>query len=254
VGAGHTHKLHVHGHSVVHRLPAHVKLLALLLFMLTVVATPREAIWAFLLYAGLLAIVAAIAGIKPGFIARRMVVEIPFLIFALLLPFIATGPKIDVLGIPMSENGLWGAWNLIAKATLGVVASILLAATTEPRDVILGLQRLRVPQTLVQIMAFMVRYIDVIGDEMQRMRIARESRAFEAKHLGQLKIVAHAAGALFIRSYERGERVHLAMLSRGYTGSLPAFDAPAADLRAWAVGATLPVLAVLIATIAWMTL
>jgi cobalt/nickel transport system permease protein len=254
VGAGHTHKLHVHGHSLVHRLPAHVKLLALLLFMLVVVGTPREAFWAFGLYAVMLATVAAVAGVKPGFISRRMVVEVPFVVFALLLPFIATGPKVEVLGIPLSENGLWGAWNLLAKATLGVVASILLAATTEPRDVILGLQRLRVPQTLVQIMAFMVRYIDVIGDEMQRMRIARESRAFEAKTLGQLKIVAHAAGALFIRSYERGERVYLAMLSRGYTGSLPAFDAPAASARSWAIGATLPLTAAIIATIAWVTL
>lgn len=237
-----------------HQLPAHVKLLALLTFMLIVVATPREAIWAFGAYALMLVVVAGVSGIGGGFIVRRMVVEVPFLVFAVLLPFIATGPRIDVLGIPLSENGLWGAWNLIAKATLGVVASILLAATTEPRDVILGLQRLRVPQTLVQIMAFMVRYIDVIGDEMQRMRIARESRAFEAKGLGQLKIVAHAAGALFIRSYERGERVYLAMLSRGYSGSLPAFDAPAADARAWAIGATLPIAAATIATLAWMTL
>jgi cobalt/nickel transport system permease protein len=235
-------------------LPAHVKLLALLAFLIVVVATPREAFWAFGVYALLLGIVASVAGIGPRFIVPRMAVEIPFVVFALLLPFIAVGEKVDVLGIPMSEAGLLGAWNILAKGTLGVVASILLAATTEPRDIILGLQRLRVPQTMVQIMAFMIRYADVVGDDMRRMRIARESRAFEGRSLAHLKVVAQSAGALFIRSYERGERVHLAMLSRGYDGRLPAFNAPAASMRSWATAATLPVCAALVALTAWMTM
>jgi cobalt/nickel transport system permease protein len=244
----------VHGHSVVHRLPAHTKILALLGFLIIVVATPREAFWAFGAYALLLVVVARVAGIGPRFISRRMVVEIPFVVFALLLPFIAVGEKVDVLGIPMSQEGLLGAWNLLAKATLGVVASILLAATTEPRDVVVGLQRLRVPQMMVQIMAFMIRYADVVGDDMRRMRIARESRGFQARHLGHLKVVAQSAGALFIRAYERGERVHLAMLSRGYTGALPAFDARAARAGEWATAASLPAVAALVSLLAWIGL
>src|SRR3712207_9090216 len=64
--------------------------------------------------------------------------------------------------------GLWAAWNLLAKATLGVVTSILLAATTDLRDVLTGLERLRMPTLIVQIMTFMLRYADVITDEMRR--------------------------------------------------------------------------------------
>jgi cobalt/nickel transport system permease protein len=150
-----------------------------------------------------------------------MVVEVPFVIFALLMPIVSTGERIDVVGLSLSEAGLVSAWNLLAKGTLGVVASILLGATTDARDLLMGLHRLRLPSRLVEIAAFMVRYIDVVVAEMQRMRVARESRAFEARHLGHLRVVARSAGALFIRTYERGERVHLAMLSRGYTGSMP---------------------------------
>ena len=121
----------------------------------------------------------------------------------------------------MSEPGLLAAWALLAKGTLGVLASLLLAATTEPRDLLLGLERLRLPQQLVQIMGFMIRYVDVVTDEMRRMRIARESRGFTARNPRHWPVVARSLGALFIRSYERGERVHLAMVSRGYTGRLP---------------------------------
>jgi cobalt/nickel transport system permease protein len=72
----------------------------------------------------------------------------------------------------------------------------------------------------VQIMGFMIRYVDVVSDEMRRMRIALESRGFSARNPRHWPVLARSAGALFIRSYERGERVHLAMVSRGYTGSL----------------------------------
>jgi cobalt/nickel transport system permease protein len=99
-----------------------------------------------------------------------------------------------------------------------VLASLTLAATTEPHHLLQGLERLRLPHQLVQIMGFMVRYLDVVSDEMRRMRIARESRGFTARNPRHWPVLARSAGALFIRSYERGERVHLAMVSRGYTG------------------------------------
>jgi cobalt/nickel transport system permease protein len=221
MGAGHGHKLHYHGHSWLHRRPAHHKLLALLAFMLVVVATPREWFLAFGIYLLALAAVVISSQVPPTYILKRMVVEVPFVVFAVLMPFIATGPRTEVLGLTVSESGLLSAWGLLAKGTLGVIASLTLAATTEPRDLLLGLQRLHVPAQLVQIMGFMIRYLEVVADEMQRMRIARESRGFTARGIRHWPVVARSAGALFIRSYERGERVHLAMLSRGYTGSLP---------------------------------
>ena len=94
-----------------------------------------------------------------------------------------------------------------------MLASLVLAATTEPRDLLAGLERLRVPALLVQIMTFMVRYLEVIAGELRadadRPRVAR----LRGPASVAWPVLAPAAGALFIRSYERGERVHLAMLS-----------------------------------------
>ncbi|MFI6395702.1 cobalt ECF transporter T component CbiQ [Nonomuraea sp. NPDC050547] len=240
MGAGHHHQLYRPGGSLVHRLPAQCKLLAVLAFAIVVVATPREAFWAFGCYAALLGVVAAVARVPLTFVARRMVIELPFVLFAFLIPVIGMGERTTVLGLSLSVPGLWAAWNILAKASLGVVASILLAATTEPRAVLMGAQRLRVPSLLVQIAMFMLRYMDVIVDEMRRMKVARESRGFEARNMRHIPVIARSAGALFIRSYERGERVHLAMLSRGYDGRMPVVQEISASVRQWAIALALP--------------
>ncbi|WP_182524239.1 cobalt ECF transporter T component CbiQ [Nocardioides dongkuii] len=221
MGAGHGHRLHYHGHSPLHRAPAHLKLLALLAFVLAVVATPRE--W-YAAYAGFLAVllgVIALSGVPFGYLAKRMVVEVPFVVFAVLMPFVATGPRTEVLGLSVSEPGLLAAWGLLAKGTLGVLASLTMAATTEPTAVLAGLQRLRMPELIVQIMGFMIRYLDVVTAEMGRMLTSMRSRGCEPRSPRHWPALARSLGALFIRSYERGERVHLAMVSRGYTGRLP---------------------------------
>ncbi|MEZ5096915.1 MAG: cobalt ECF transporter T component CbiQ [Nocardioides sp.] len=227
MGAGHGHRLHYHGHSVVHRAPAHVKIAALLVSMLVVVATPRTWFPAFGLYLTVLAAVVLASKVPPSYLLKRMVVEIPFVVFAVLVPFVATGPQVELLGLGLSRPGLWSAWALLAKGTLGVLAALTLAATTEPEQILRGLERLRLPHLLVQIMGFMIRYLDVVTAELGRMRVAMRSRGFDARSPRHWPALGRALGALFIRSYERGERVHLAMLSRGYTGRLPDLGAPA---------------------------
>jgi cobalt/nickel transport system permease protein len=221
MGAGHGHKLHYHGHSSIHRAPAHLKLVSLLGFMLLVVATPRDWHPAFAVYAVVLLAVVGVSRVPPVYLAKRMAIEIPFVVFALLVPFVAQGPHVQVLGLSLSEPGLVAAAGLLMKGTLGVLASLTLAATTEPEDVLRGLQRLRMPDLIVQIMGFMIRYLDVVTGEMGRMLTAMRSRGCNPRSPRHWPALARSLGALFIRSYERGERVHLAMLSRGYTGTLP---------------------------------
>ena len=216
MGAGHGHKLHFHGHSPVHRAPAHLKIVALVAFMLVVVATPREWYAAFAVYLAVLLVVIAVSRVPVGYLARRMVVEVPFVFFAALMPFVATGPQVEVLGVGVSEAGLLGAWGLLVKGTLGVLASLTLAATTEPSELLRGLERLRMPLLIVQIMGFMIRYLDVVTGEMGRMTVAMRSRGCDPRSPRHWPAMARSLGALFVRSYERGERVHLAMLSRGH--------------------------------------
>ncbi|WDO07902.1 cobalt ECF transporter T component CbiQ [Streptomyces murinus] len=251
MGAGHAHRLYRHTDSPVHALPPHTKLAAAFLFVLVVVSTPREAIWAFGVYAVLLAAVARGARVPAGFLLRRLLIEVPFVAFAVLMPFVAEGERVQVLGLSLSVNGLWGAWNVLAKGTLGVAASVLLAATTELRQLLLGLERLKLPPLLVQIASFMIRYGDVITDEMRRMRIARASRGFEARGVRHWGVLAKSAGALFIRSYERGERVHLAMVSRGYAGSMPVIDEVTASPAQWRRALALPCSALVVCLLGW---
>jgi cobalt/nickel transport system permease protein len=216
MGAGHGHRLHYHGHSVVHRAPAHLKLVALVGFMLVVVATPRQWYPVFGGYLVLLLAVVAVSRVPFGYLAKRMVVELPFLVFAALMPFVATGSKVEVLGMSLSEPGLVAAWGLVAKGTIGVLASLTLAATTEPAHVLEGLRRLRMPTLIVEIMGFMIRYLDVVTADLGRMLTAMRSRGVDPRSPRHWPALARTLGALFVRSYERGERVHLAMLSRGY--------------------------------------
>lgn len=255
MGAGHAHKLYRPGNSPVHDLPPHCKLAATFGFVIVVVSTPREAVWAFGLYAVLIAAAAAVARIPAGFMLRRMLIEVPFVAFAVLMPFVAQGERVSLnvggLGMSLSVSGLWGAWNVLAKGTLGVAASVLLASTTELRSLLLGLQRLKLPPLLVQIASFMIRYGDVISDELRRMSIARRSRGFEARGIRQWGVLAKTAGALFIRSYERGERVYLAMVSRGYAGSMPVIDEVSATRTQWARAAALPVTALAVCVLGW---
>ncbi|NEA90671.1 cobalt ECF transporter T component CbiQ [Streptomyces sp. SID7958] len=252
MGAGHAHRLYRPADSPVHALPPHTKLAAVFAFVLVVVSTPREAVWAFAGYAVLLGVVAGLARVPAGFLLRRMLIEVPFVAFAVLLPFVAEGARTDVLGLSLSVDGLWGAWNVLAKGTLGVAASVLLAATTDLRDLLRGLERLGLPSLLVQIAAFMVRYGDVVTDEVRRMRIARASRGFEARGPRHWGVLAKSAGALFIRSYERGERVHLAMLSRGYTGAMPVVDEVTASRAQWSRAGALPAAALVLCVLGWV--
>ena len=109
----------MHGHSPVHEL-AEAKVAATVLFVFAVVVTPREAFWAFGLDAAIVIAVALVAAVPLGRLARRLVIELPFLAFALFLPFIGQGERVQVGFLSLSVAGLWGAWNILIKGTLGV--------------------------------------------------------------------------------------------------------------------------------------
>lgn len=251
MGAGHVHALYVHGDSPLHRLAPQCKVAAAFGFVIAVVSTPREALWAFGAYAVVLASVAATASLPPTVVGRRLLVQVPFLAFAVFLPFVGQGPQVEVAGLQLSVDGLWGAWNILAKGTLGVAATVIMAATTPVPEILHGLDRLRLPRVVTAITGFMVRYLDLTVEEARRMAIARQSRGHDPRWLWQTRAVAASAGTLFIRSFERGERVHLAMVSRGYDGALPSYGAAAAGRAEWAWALSVPALATAISLVAW---
>lgn len=238
-------RLYIHRHSVVHSLPSHLKIIGVLLFVLVVVSTPITLWPAFIIFLSLV-IAAAIAGkISLFTLSKRALIEIPFIFFAVLMPFFGTGERFELGPLNLYRDGLLAGLSIVAKGTLGVLSAVILSTTTTAREILRGLERLRLPTIMVQIASFMLRYVNVISDEMERMKIARQSRGFDATGVKHWKVIATSAAALFIRSYERGERVHLAMLSRGFDGELPHTEVKSVGTRAWLIALTIPTLALI---------
>jgi cobalt/nickel transport system permease protein len=251
VSGGHAHDLHgVPVESPVQRLDASVKVACLLGFVLAVVATRPQAMVAFAGYAALVAVAVVAARLPVRVLLRRMAIELPFVAFAFALPFIGTGERTDVAGVSLSIAGLWGAWSILAKASLGVAATVVLSWSTPVADVLTGLDRLGMPRVIVVIAGFMVRYLHVLGGELGRLQVARVSRGDDPRWPWQGKAVAATAGTLFVRSYERGERVQQAMVARGFTGRFP--TTTVAGPRAWFPALLWPAAAWAVAAGAWL--
>lgn len=253
MAGAHRHLL-VHSHSPIHRIAPEAKIVATFLFAVGVALTPRKAVWAFVIDALVIAILMAVAGYKPRQALVRFAAVLPFVGFALFIPIVASGEQTSVLGLSLSIEGLWASWNVLAKATLGTGASLVLAGTTPIPEVVRGLGRLRMPPIVVSIVAFMFRYLDLIVEEMGRMRVAMTARGHDPRWLWQAKPIASAAGAMFVRSYERGERVHSAMLARGYTGTMPQLDHEPATPTDWVRSLAVPVVPIALAITAALVL
>lgn len=228
--------------SAVRSLPPETKLVALVMFALVVVATPAAA-WPVAVAAAVgLAVVAVIARVPYGWALRRAGVELPFVAFALLMPFVATGPRTPVGPLVLSEAGLVGGALVLVRATLGLGAALVLAASTPPHEIIEGLGRLRLPRALVDVLTHMIRFLDLVADDLHRQGIAHAARGDHRSRVVRLAATAASAGHLFVRCVERGERLQLAMLSRGYRGALPPTGRTGPSVGEWARALALPAL------------
>ena len=245
--------LHVHGTSPIHRLAPEAKLLGLLGFVVTVAITPRQWMIAFAIDATVLLDVLVAARLTPRVVLGRLTAILPFVAFAFLFPFIGDGETISILEISLSIDGLWASWNVLAKATLGGAASIAVTATTPIPELLTGLSRLRVPAAVVAIIGFMFRYLDLMVDEFGRMRRAMAARAHNPQWLWQSRPLASSAGALFVRTYERGERIHDAMAARGFTGTMPTLSEGRTTQNDWLLAAIPAVVSVVGLTIVGLT-
>jgi cobalt/nickel transport system permease protein len=207
---------------------------------LVAVSTPITRWQTFIALFALVITAALFSKIPLLLLLKRALIEIPFVFFAILMPFFGEGERFEIAGIQLYREGLLAGTSIVAKGSLGVLAAVILSTTTTAREILRGLERLKLPTVMVQIASFMLRYVNVISDEMERMKIARESRGFIATGIKHWKVIATSAAALFIRSYERGERVHLAMLSRGFDGNLPSLGNPVVTTRQWSTALSLP--------------
>ncbi len=216
--------------SFIHRLDPRTKFITTLLFILVVVLTPPSSWPVFALYFALIVILLLLSRLPITFVLKRSLVIIPFvLLIAIFIPFFKEGEvagsyNIWLWQVSVTHSGIQVLLNVLAKAWLSILSLILLTSTTRLANLLKGLEQLRVPRVMIMILSFMYRYIFVLVDEVMRMKQARDSRNFGGKRLWQIRTIGNMIGTLFIRSYERGERVYAAMVARGFDGQSRTLD------------------------------
>jgi cobalt/nickel transport system permease protein len=195
------------GVSPLHARDARSKLGAALVFLVAL-STTRPGNWiAIACYSALLAIAA---------IASRLPVHGVILRALLVLPFSATFALLTWWSGDSSR-----AITLALKAFLSALAALLLVATTPMTELAAALDILRVPRMLVLVIQFLYRYLFVISEQAQHMRLAALSRSGTRRGVrSRFHAAAGALGVLFVRSWERADGIYSAMLARGFRGQM----------------------------------
>ena len=216
--------------SFIHNLDPRTKFITTLVFILAVISTPPTRWQVFALYLFLITTLLLLSKLPIIYVLKRSLVIMPFvLLIAIFIPFFKEGEvagsyNIWLWQVSVTYSGLQVLWNVLIKAWLSILSLILLTSTTKLANLLKGLEQLRMPRVMVMILSFMYRYIFVLVDEVMRMRQARDSRNFGGKRLWLMRTIGNMIGTLFIRSYERGERVYAAMLARGFDGQSRTLD------------------------------
>lgn len=212
--------------SIIHRLDPRTKLVLGLTLILTVIRVPEKA-WQILgVTLGFMLLVGLLSRVPFTYLLSRSLTIVPF---AFLVTFFRV--------IPQGKEGLMAGAIIGFKAWLSAFILVIISATTPFPLLLKGMEKLGLPSVLVQILSFMYRYTFVLIDEVMRMERAWASRGAGTRWWVSFKAMAGVAGVLFIRSYERAERVYQAMLARGFDGEIRTFNQLKFSFRDWVFGA-----------------
>lgn len=222
---------YIAGSSAVHRLDARVKLVLTIALILCASLLPLAAWFALTALTALVWAAVLVSGVGLGRILRRALLALPFLVVVVTVIFSVPGRPIfsiplGVVTLTATDAGMLRFTTIVWKAWISVQAALLLTATTHFLDVLRALRALRLPTIIVAILSFMYRYLFILVDEAQRLLRARECRSAAQTGRGggslwwRASVTGRLVGTLVLRSFERSERIYVAMLSRGYTGEL----------------------------------
>jgi cobalt/nickel transport system permease protein len=204
------------GTSPIHRLDPRAKVLAVAGFVTAVASFGRYEVAALLPFALFPAAVMVLSDTPAGFLLRRVLAALPFvLVLGILNPVLDRAPMVH-LG-PVSLAGGWLSFaSILLRFALTVSSALILVATTRFDDVCLALERLGLPRAFTLQLAFLYRYAFVLAAETRRLAQARRLRAFGRKVT--LKEFGTLAAHLLLRTWDRARRIHQAMQARGFTG------------------------------------
>lgn len=237
--------MHIHfldpyqpGESPVHALDGRVKFLLTIAFILTTALTPIGAWSVYTLLLALALAIELISGLGVRYILKRSALAAPFVLSALPLLFTVPGAallELPWLGWTLSMPGLERFFSLALKSWISVQAAIVMSSTMSFPDLLLAMRALRIPRLLVAVFGLMWRYLFVLADEALRLIRARAARSGQSDqhdlHPGgrlawRARVAGGMAGNLFLRGFERSDRIYTAMLSRGYDGEVRSFALP----------------------------
>jgi cobalt/nickel transport system permease protein len=215
------------------KLAPHTRVLVALLLVFATALTPNGSWGTWAIYGLGLIILILISRVTIPLLLQRVAIEFVFIGVVLLGTLFRDGGEIlwSWGFLRVTSEGLMVLGSVALKAFLCLSTVNILVLTTPIPDLLQALVTLKTPPLLVAILASMYRYLAVLITEFNSMRRAAMARNLMSSPRWQRLVVGHMIGALFIRTYERGDRIYQAMLSRGYTGSLPSVQVPRSKLN-----------------------
>jgi cobalt/nickel transport system permease protein len=238
----------VAGESRIHCLDPRVKVVVALSFIISNALLPDGAWLSFLLSWLAVLLVNGLAGLRLDYAFKRSFIALPFAMAAVTVIFTLPGPPVAAfqLGpwtLTATEPGLIRFASIVIRSWLSIQIAILLVATTQFPDLMHALRHLRLPQILVAVISFTYRYLFVLTDEALRLLRAREARSARLAGYSsggsigwRAQTAGYMVGQLFLRSYERSDRIYNAMISRGYHGHFLTLNPHVMRPRDWLAG------------------
>lgn len=223
-----------HRQSLIHAMDGRVKLVLAVAFILTTSLTPNGAWAAYILLFALLISAELLSELPIGYFLRRAFLALPFVLAALPLPFTVPGDilaefSVGRVALHISTEGLIRLLSIAIKSWLSVQVAVLLTVSTPFPDLLQAMRALKLPRLLVAVFGLMWRYLFVLVDEALRLMRARSARSSQhpvgnyrtGRTVGwRAQVTGSMAGSLFLRAFERSDRIYLAMLARGYDGEV----------------------------------
>lgn len=197
--------------SPIHKVEAKVKLITFAFLCFVIVLLTNTSLFVFSVIFLLLTVVLIFSKLPFGFVIKKVATLLPFALFVSFFIFFFSGLEFNV--------ALTRFLGVLFKASLSAFALVLLVSTTKFEKLVFSARKLGLPGALADSILFMYRYLYLITDEAMKMQTARKLRGGKGWGLLNFFAAAKIVGVLFLRSYDRAERVYHAMLARGYKQS-----------------------------------
>lgn len=202
-----------------HHLDPRARILSVVAAIGIVASTPPAVLRPFSTYAVLALLLIFTTRASGVYLTLRCLAASPFLLLAGGL--LAFQQGLTPQGVPA---GVPAALSVLCKGYMAALLLAMLTATTPLSELLWSLRELKAPHALNTILGMMYRYTNLLSEEYARMERARDCRTVQPLGKRRIAVYGHQFGTLILRSWDRADRVHAAMLSRGFTGTWPAME------------------------------